>query len=118
MNGKTRPREEKQVGRNQISVRVKRFFIPLNRAGMTKFIIPAKNLLFGSLAIMVTINTCRDCRPMTLRHQVSLVLPFGQPVGLDQRAPDFRCLALRHRLSAGWLLSAVWRSWLSSALDP
>jgi hypothetical protein len=44
-------------------------------------------------------NTCRDCRPMTLRHQVSLVLPFGQPVGLDQRATDFRCLALRHRLS-------------------
>jgi len=36
---------------------------------------------------------------MTLRRQVSLVLPFGQPVGLDQRASDFRCLALRHRLS-------------------
>jgi hypothetical protein len=45
-------------------------------------------------------NTCRDFRPMTLRHQVSLILPFGQPVGLDQRAPDFRCLALRHHLSA------------------
>ena len=40
-----------------------------------------------------------DFRPMTLRRQVSLVLPFAQPVGLDQRASDFRGLALRHRLS-------------------
>lgn len=63
-------------------------------------------------------NTCCDFRPMTLRHYLSVILPFGQPVGLDQRASDFRCLALRRRLLAVWLLSAVWRSWLSSALDP
>jgi hypothetical protein len=25
-----------------------------------------------------------DFRPMTLRRQVSLILPFGQPVSLDQ----------------------------------
>ena len=39
-------------------------------------IIPVKDLLFGSLAILITINKC-DFRPMTLRHQVSLILPFG-----------------------------------------
>jgi hypothetical protein len=27
---------------------------------------------------------------MTLRHQVSLILPFGQPVGLDQICTGFR----------------------------
>jgi len=37
---------------------------------------------------------------MTLRLTLSRDLPFGQPVGLDQRAPDFRCLALRRRLLA------------------
>jgi len=29
-------------------------------------------------------NIKGDFRPMTLRHQVSLILPFGQPVNLDQ----------------------------------
>jgi hypothetical protein len=45
-------------------------------------VIPAI-LLFGSLAILVTMITS-DCRPITLRHQVSLILPFGQPVNRDQ----------------------------------
>jgi hypothetical protein len=31
-------------------------------------------------------NKERDCRPMTLRHQVSLGLPFGQPVSHDQHS--------------------------------
>ena len=38
-------------------------------------------LLFGSLAIWSQTNY--DCRPMTLRHQVSLILLFGQPVDPD-----------------------------------
>ena len=67
-------------------------------------------------------KTYRDFRSMTLRHYLSVILPFGQPVVLDQRAPDFRCLALRHRLSADWLLSAVWLSWphenINVTLDP
>lgn len=29
-------------------------------------------------------NNERDFRPMTLRRQVSLILPFGQPVSPDQ----------------------------------
>jgi hypothetical protein len=48
---------------------------------------------------------------MTLRRQVSLILPFGQPVSLDPARQDFRSLALRRRLLAVLLLSAVWRSW-------
>jgi len=56
---------------------------------------------------------------MTLRRQVSLVLPFGQPVGLDHRlALILDALALRRRLLAALLLSAVWRPWSSSTLDP
>jgi len=39
-------------------------------------VIPVKRLLFGGLAIMITKIIC-DFRPVTLRHQVSLVLPFG-----------------------------------------
>jgi hypothetical protein len=39
-------------------------------------VIPEKRLLFGSLAIMVT-NNAYNVRSMTLRHQVSLILPFG-----------------------------------------
>lgn len=46
-------------------------------------IIPEKKL-FGSLAIVVTkING--DCRPMTLRHQVSLILRFGRLVDHGQQ---------------------------------
>ena len=41
-------------------------------------------VLFGSLAIVVTKNK-RDGRPMTLRHQVSLILRFGRLVDLDQQ---------------------------------
>jgi hypothetical protein len=48
---------------------------------------------------------------MTLRHQVSLILPFGQPVSLDRISAGFRRLALRRRLLAVLLLSAVWQSW-------
>ena len=60
-----------------------------------------------------------DFRSMTLRHQVSLILPFGEPVGPDQKLIlVLDALALRHRLLAVLLLSAIWRSWLSSALDP
>ena len=35
--------------------------------------------LFGSLAVLVSkiFNHSPDVRPMTLRHQFSLVLPFG-----------------------------------------
>jgi hypothetical protein len=56
-------------------------------------------------------NSGSDFRPITLRHQVSLILPFGQPVSLDPMKRDFRGLALRRRLLAVLLLSAVWRSW-------
>jgi len=45
-------------------------------------------LLFGGLAILVNKENY-DCRPMTLCHQVSLILPFGEPVGPDQ-INDFR----------------------------
>lgn len=48
---------------------------------MTVKVIP-ESLLFGSLAIVVTIMNS-DCRPMTLRHQVSLILRFGQLVDPD-----------------------------------
>jgi hypothetical protein len=45
-----------------------------------------------------------------LRHQVSLILRFGQPVGLDQHfSLVLDALALRRRLLAVLLLSAVWR---------
>jgi len=47
-------------------------------------------VLFGSLAVIV--NDYINFRPMTLRHQVSLVLPFGQPVDLCPQK-DFRCSA-------------------------
>jgi hypothetical protein len=48
---------------------------------------------------------------MTLRRQVFLGLPFGQPVGLDhQFTLILDALALRRRLSTVLLLSAVWRS--------
>ena len=47
---------------------------------------------------------------MTLRHQVSLILRFGQPVGPDQQFwLILDALALRRRLLAVLLLSAVWR---------
>ena len=47
---------------------------------------------------------------MTLRHQVSLILRFGRPVGLDQqRVLILDALALRHRLLAVLLLSVVWQ---------
>ncbi len=60
-----------------------------------------------------------DCRPMTLRRQVSLILPFGKPVGPDQKLIlVLDALALRRRLLAVLLLSAVWRPWLSSAVGP
>jgi hypothetical protein len=55
---------------------------------------------------------------MTLRHQVSLILPFGEPVGPDHKFMILDALALRRRLLAVLLLSAVWRPWLSSALGP
>ena len=56
---------------------------------------------------------------MTLRRQVSLVLPFGQPVGLDhQFMLILDALALRRRVSPVLLLSAVWRSWSRLTLDP
>ena len=57
------------------------YIAPLNGAGMT---------LLSSLLFTLRQsgdpghNNNRDCRPMTLRHQVSLILPFGQPVSLDQ----------------------------------
>ena len=80
-------------------------------------VIPEKRVLFGSLAVMITFLS--DYRPMTLRHQVFLILPFGQPVGRDQQINlILDILALRHRLLAVLLLSAVWRPWLSSALGP
>ena len=54
--------------------------------------------LFGSLAVLVK-KLIYDFRPMTLRRQVSLVLPFGQPVGRDQRRLlILDALALRRRL--------------------
>ena len=72
--------------------------------------------LFGSLAVLVKKF---DFRSMTLRRQVFLVLPFGQPVGPDhQLVLILDALALRRRLLAVLLLSAVWRSWSSSTLDP
>jgi len=40
-------------------------------------------MLFGGLAILVN-NNNDDFRPMTLRRQVSLTLPFGWPVDPDQ----------------------------------
>jgi hypothetical protein len=46
-------------------------------------ILSSLETLFGSLAVLV--NYYINFRPMTLRRQVSLVLPFGQPVDLDQR---------------------------------
>ncbi len=56
---------------------------------------------------------------MTLRHQVSLILPFGEPVGPDQKLIlVLDALALRRRLLAVLLLSVVWRPWLSSAVGP
>src|SRR5512147_2309340 len=56
---------------------------------------------------------------MTLRRRVSPVLRFGRLVDLDQQlAVDFRCRTLCRRLLTVLLLSVVWRSWLSSALDP
>jgi hypothetical protein len=68
---------------------------------------------------MVKKDNDYDFRPMTLCHQVSLILPFGKPVGPDQKLIlVLDALALRRRLLAALLLSAVWRSWLSSALDP
>jgi len=74
-----------------------------------KGVIPAKKiLLFGSLAVMI--NLADDFRSTTLRHQVSLILRFGQPVGLDQHfSLVLDALALRRRLLAVLLLSAVWR---------
>ena len=60
--------------------------------------------LLGSMAIFVI-----DFRPITLRRQVSLVLPFGQPAG-PTSVIGFRCLALRRRLSTVLLFSIVWRS--------
>jgi hypothetical protein len=51
-----------------------------------------------------------DFRPMTLRRRVFPVLPFGWSVDPDQRNADFRFLALRRRLSAVLLFSAVWQS--------
>jgi hypothetical protein len=55
-------------------------------------------------------NNSNDRRPMTLRHQVSLILRFGWPVGRDQRrALILDALALRHRLLAVLLLSVVWQ---------
>ncbi len=73
-------------------------------------VIPAKKiLLFGSLAILIK-KIIYDFRPMTLRHQVSLILRFGQPVGPDQHfSLVVDALALRRRLLAVLLLSAVWR---------
>jgi hypothetical protein len=54
-----------------------------------------------------------------LRRQVSLVLPFGQPVGPDhQLVLILDALALRRRVSPVLLLSAVWRSWSRLTLDP
>ncbi len=73
-------------------------------------------MLFGSLAVLVKII---DFRSMTLRRQVSLVLPFGQPVGPDhQLVLILDALALRRRLLTVLLLSAVWRSWPRLTLDP
>ena len=87
----------------------------LNQTGMTIIVvIPVE--LFGSLAVMVKLL---DFRSMTLRRQVSLVLPFGQPVDPDhQLVLILDALALRRRVSPVLLLSAVWRSWSSSTLDP
>ena len=60
-----------------------------------------------------------DFRSMALRRRVSPVLPFGQPVGRDhQLVLILDALALRRRLLAVLLLSAVWQSWSSSTLDP
>jgi hypothetical protein len=56
---------------------------------------------------------------MTLRHQVSLILPFGLSVGLDQQLTMILdALTLRRRLLAALLLSVVWLSWFGSTLDP
>ncbi len=46
----------------------------LKGAGMTTYVIPA----VYSLAVWQSLST--DFRPMTLRHYVSVVLLFGQPV--------------------------------------
>ncbi len=49
-----------------------------------------------------------DFRSMTLRHQVSLILRFGQPVGLDQHfSLVLDALALRRRLLTVLLFSAA-----------
>jgi hypothetical protein len=52
----------------------------LNQTGMTIIKMSSLSKLFGSLAVLVKEF---DFRSMTLRRQVSLVLPFGQPVGPD-----------------------------------
>ena len=56
---------------------------------------------------------------MTLRHYLSAILRFGWLVDLDQQLVlilDAELCAVTFRVIL--LLSVVWQSWLSSALDP
>jgi hypothetical protein len=50
----------------------------LKKTGMTTFVIPA----IYSLVVWQSLSF--DFRPITLRHQVSLILLFRQPVDPDQ----------------------------------
>jgi hypothetical protein len=65
--------------------------------------------IIGSLAIMTQFSF----RPMALRHQVSLILPFGGRSVLINCTTFMRmlildALTLRRRLLAALLLSVVW----------
>jgi hypothetical protein len=73
-----------------------------NQTGMTqRSVIPVKRFALRQSGGLDHKKIFGDFRSMTLRHQVSLILPFGQPVGLDQKL----ILALD-----AWLCVAVfWR---------
>ena len=77
-----------------------------------------KDLLFGSLAIMITKNNFVIVDPWlcAIRFPWFYLSEVGQ--SWPETYTGFRFLTLRRRLLAVLLLSAVWRSWLSSALDP
>ena len=94
VEGRTKLLEQNQASVNRETATQS----PTKKQGQPMKVVPAKALRQSGDHCQKKIVL--DFRSMTLRRQVSLVLPFGQPVGLDQRAPDFRCLALRHHLSA------------------
>ena len=70
------------IDRDQFAVNCEAVLNPVKMCRDDISVIPA-NLLFGSLAIMVTKNN-RDGRPITLRHYLSVILRFGWLVDLDQ----------------------------------